>query len=225
MWKYGTAGDKWPVRVGDIWTAGPNPLACLDLETPMADAFYGNLREPLALVYSDPPWDTGNAKSFRTKAGLPHDGVTVTRLWHRIMSLVVSRLAPSGDLYLEIGTRHRDDAARWMADAGRPMSDQWPIVYYDKHPCWLLRSASIPRMEQTTPAGLDDELTPEWAVAASTQPGDLVCDPCSGRGLTVCAAQRAGRRFVGTELHPRRMAIALDRLARLGLEPRKVGEL
>lgn len=225
MWKYGTAGDRWPVCVGDVWIAGAHTLACLDLETPMADAFYGSLHEAFALVYSDPPWDTGNAKSFRTKAGCGHDGVTIERLWKRILSLVVSKLAPSGDLYLEMGSRHRDDAVRWMAAVGRPITDQWNIVYYGKQPCWLLRSASAPRNEPTTPTGLDDRLTPEWAVLASTQPGDLVCDPCSGRGLTVCAAQRTGRRFVGTELHPRRMAVALDRLARLGLEPRKVGAL
>lgn len=218
---YGNAGDRWPVQVGDVWQAGPHTLACLDLETPLAERFYASVNR-VAMVYSDPPWSTGNAKCFRTKAGLGSDGVTLERLWSRILELMLPRLG-QGDLYLEIGSQHRDDVAAWLAHRGRAVTETWPIVYYRKHPCWLLRSRLTPRSESGSPEGLDDTKTPAWAVSASTSDGDLVCDPCTGRGLTAVAAHQSGRRFVGTELHPRRLAVALDRLHKLGLTPRRIG--
>jgi len=38
-------------------------------------------------------------------------------------------------------------------------------------------------------------------------------DACTGKGLTTQAALQTGLRFVGTELHPRRLAWAIKRAA------------
>ena len=37
-----------------------------------------------------------------------------------------------------------------------------------------------------------------------------------GRGLTATTAYALGKRFVGTELNPRRLAVAIDKVAQLG---------
>jgi len=225
VWEYGDAGARWPVRYGDVWRAGPHVLACLDIETAEAVEFYAGIDGPAVLVYSDPPWSTGNAKAFRTKAGLSHDGVTLPRLWGHILDRALPLLG-YGDLVVEIGTACRDEVSLLLRLRGRPVTDMWPTRYYRKHRCWLLRSRlSIPRADVRNPTELDDEQTPAWAIEASTRPGDLVCDPCLGRGLTALAAHQLGRRFVGTELHPRRLAWALDRLARFGCVPERAGAL
>lgn len=199
-------------------------MACLDIETDLARRFYGSLG-PVALLYSDPPWSTGNAKSFRTKAGLAHDGVTLGRLWDCILERSLPLLGDS-DLIVEIGSAHRLEIAALLARHGRAVTDAWEIVYYRKHRCWLLRSRKVARVDATSPAGLDDEVTPGWAILSSTSEGEFVCDPCMGRGLTVVAADKLGRRFVGSELNPRRLAVAIDRLATgRGLVPERVGSL
>lgn len=230
-WQYGDAGDRWSVQTGDVWQAGDHVMACVDVESDAARAFYAE-QGRTDLVYVDPPWDTGNARTFRTKAGLEWNDVTVDRLWARILDLVLPHL--DGDLYVEIGKRHHADAEAWIR-ARRPAAiDAWPILYYRKHPCWLLRSpgrvdaagALVPLdPAHDSPAGLDDEQTPTWAIRASSHRGDVVCDPCMGRGLTLVAAEREGRHFLGTELHPRRLAVAFDRVAALGLMPTKIGTL
>lgn len=51
----------------------------------------------------------------------------------------------------------------------------------------------------------------ERIILASTDPGDLVVDPFVGSGTTGIAAARHGRRFVGIDLDPEYLAIAVRR--------------
>lgn len=53
----------------------------------------------------------------------------------------------------------------------------------------------------------------------SSLPGDLGYEPFAGSGSTVVAAETAGRRCYAIELMPPFVAVALERLSRLGLEP------
>ena len=49
-------------------------------------------------------------------------------------------------------------------------------------------------------------------IETSTNPGDLVLDPCMGSGSTGVAAALANRRFIGVELHPPWYATAVERI-------------
>lgn len=222
-WRYGDAGDRWQVETGDVWHVGPHVIACVDLESDRARAFYASITEPVACMYTDPPWSTGNAKSFRTKAGVESEGTTVERLWSIIMSIAARHV--TGDVYAEIGVKHRADAVQWMQAAGRRVTDQWSITYYRKYPCCLLCSAKrVLRMEDA-PDDRDDSATPGWAIERSTDPGEIVMDPCAGQGGTPVHAHRLGRRFIGSELHPRRMAVTIDKLVKLGCTAERVARL
>ena len=43
-----------------------------------------------------------------------------------------------------------------------------------------------------------------------------IADLCTGRGLTTVAAYMLGKKFVGTELNKRRLAVAIERVNNLG---------
>jgi hypothetical protein len=51
-------------------------------------------------------------------------------------------------------------------------------------------------------------------------PLDLVAEPFSGSGTTLVAGEKTGRQVVAAELEPKYVAVGLERLAKLGLEPR-----
>ena len=53
----------------------------------------------------------------------------------------------------------------------------------------------------------------ETFIRASTNPGDIVLDPCMGSGTTAVACIKTGRSFVGFELNPEYHAIAQQRIA------------
>ena len=67
------------------------------------------------------------------------------------------------------------------------------------------------------PVGLFAEIIKDF-----TQDGVTVIDPYLGSGTTLLACQLTGRRGIGIEIDPAYCAVTLERLAGLGLEPRRV---
>lgn len=53
----------------------------------------------------------------------------------------------------------------------------------------------------------------ERVIQASSNPGDLVLDPFLGSGTTAVVARRLGRRYLGFEIEPEYVRLALKRLA------------
>ena len=57
-------------------------------------------------------------------------------------------------------------------------------------------------------------------IANSSKAGEVVYDPFSGSGTTLVAAAQLDRIGFGVELDPGYVAVALERLATLGLKPK-----
>jgi len=62
------------------------------------------------------------------------------------------------------------------------------------------------------------------ALQNSTLPGERVYDPFLGSGTTMVAAEQLGRTCCAMEIEPRYVAVALERLAGMGLTPRPLPE-
>jgi len=60
-------------------------------------------------------------------------------------------------------------------------------------------------------------------IANSSRAGEIIYDPFLGSGTTLVAAQQLGRVGYGVELDPGYVAVALQRLADLGLKPKLIG--
>lgn len=178
--------------------------------------------------YTDPPWGAGNARSFRTKAGLDGDKgrpVDFAALIQRVI-FCLTWAVPNGPVWVEMGRATADDVERRLKQSW-PITEVWPITYYNKNPCSLIRAAvSGPGMGAGGPGGMDDAVTPAFAIARDSAPGDRVYDPCTGRGLTAVSAAQHGRVFRGSELNPRRLSVTLAKLHRLtGCAPQRIGAL
>lgn len=59
----------------------------------------------------------------------------------------------------------------------------------------------------------------EDAIAAFTDPGDIVCDPFTGSGTTGVAARRLGRRFIGFERELEYVEMARQRIGETAGQP------
>lgn len=199
-------------------------MACSDLETGGHGAFVRKVGSA-SMVYVDPPWTQANVNSFRTKAEVGRAELTFSEFLRALMGVI----AESGVslAFIEMGRQEESALASTVTAAHARLLGRWPTVYYRRHPALLFAVAVPPvRIETLPPApdpsGMDDDYTPAWAIEHFSEPSAVIFDPCMGRGLTAITADQLGRRFIGCELHPRRLAVALDRLAMRGHVPRRL---
>jgi site-specific DNA-methyltransferase (adenine-specific) len=61
-------------------------------------------------------------------------------------------------------------------------------------------------------------------IVNSSRSGELIYDPFLGSGSTLVAAHQLGRVGYGVEISPEYIAVALERLAMLGLEPKLIDD-
>ena len=59
-------------------------------------------------------------------------------------------------------------------------------------------------------------------ITNSSRPGEVIYDPFAGSGSTVVAAHQLGRIGYGCELDPAYLAVQLERLSMLGLQPKLI---
>jgi len=74
------------------------------------------------------------------------------------------------------------------------------------------------KVEVNHPAVYPTDL-PAFASDAFSQAGDAMYEPFSGSGTTIVAAEQTGRLCRGVEIAPKYVAVALERLAGMGLTP------
>jgi len=225
-WHYAsTGGLNYPVQPGEVWRADHHMIACGDLERGDGLRLLQRFGRAPDLIYSDPPWNNGNCAAFRTKAGTPrkvdfNDFLTAL--------LTVTRQARR-DVFLEMGVVNTPVLIHLAKLHGGELIEQWPITYYRRHPCSLIQFRWFGRGTWVRGlAGMDDEDTPVAVLQACMQAGDVIMDPCTGRGLTAATVASAGagdRTFIGLELSPWRMSCTLTRLAALGCKIELEGTL
>jgi hypothetical protein len=210
-WAYGDSWEKYPITEGEVWqhSSSGSAIAVHDLRNPLP-AFM----QHVDLLYCDPPWNQSNANSFITKARMD----SYISGFDTFLDALFSRIRQISPhtCYIEMGIQHVDNVMGRM-HALYPTRKVWPITYYRKNPCCLIRGG-----QDLVPArfdGLDDEQTPA-AVIRAEHPA-TVADLCTGRGLTLLAAHAHGARFFGTELNRRRLAVAIDRAAKQGIRYEK----
>jgi len=231
-WQYGDAGDRYPMKRGEVWRVGDHLFCVGDLEEGDHTRLMAFARSVFPSMpfcgYTDPPWDGGVAKSFRTKA-LGHsesrkvdfDGSFVPRLLDAC-GLV------GGPCGMEIGAACVDKIQQKVQGRGWN-SIRTHITYFRRYPGFLysFNSSGGDPLDISDLAGFDDAKVVEPFLVKCRESGSRVAtDFCTGRGLTAKAAFKAGLSFVGMELNQRRLAVAMALIVKLtGKNPSLINTL
>lgn len=204
-WLYGNSWEKFPIKKDEVWIEENtnSKLAVYDL----LDGLPGFMYEA-DMIYSDTPWNTGNITSFYTKAGL-EKRCNFNQFYTMVLQHIKNINARI--CYLEMGNQNFDKVYN-MIKKIYPIVQYWDIVYYRKNPNKLIRAGYTKQEFDFT--GIDDEKTP--FLAMQNEDFNCVADMCMGKGLTAITAYNLQKRFVGTELNKRRLAVTIDKIARLG---------
>lgn len=201
---------------------------CGDLTDPATLAWYEATLPPrVRLVYSDPPWNPGNATFWRTHAGLgPCESYhAFLRAWCAVVALCIARGCRDVLVEQSAIVRHADLLRAAIAETPGwtlPELSVYPVCY--RGGAKMLPNALLHfgRTQLTgDPSGGHGEAMTRLVFDSLAMPlkaGDVVVDPCMGKGTTSRVAHKVGACVVGSELNSRRLAITTAWLTRRGYE-------
>jgi len=205
-------------------------LACRDIQAPETLRELQNDLLPghIDLVYSDPPWNPGNATYWRTHAGLEPcpDYAAFVERWATVGAECIQRGArhvlveqSSNEAHAAILMRAIEARPGWTL----PLLERWTVYYGSpgsksvSRPNTLLHFGE--RRLSTDPSGMHGEpMTIRACAGLGLAPGATVVDMCIGKGMTSRMAHYFEWDCVGTEINPKRLAKAADWLRRQGYD-------
>lgn len=183
---------------------GPHRIAVGDVQMgAVADVMAA---DKAAVVYSDPPWGEGNLRYWRTAMG-----DSLRPRWEDFRgqwcAAVASAITSESAVFVEMGERWADDFAAALAAVRIFVAQRWTVQYgHPPRPNVLLYAGpSLPG--GFDPSALNGPALPRACVAAVAHRGEIVLDPCCGKGFTARAAVLNGMRFRGVELNPKRLEV------------------
>lgn len=187
------------------------------------DHFLKMTRHNICAVYSDPPWNPGNEKYWRTHAGKSKEK-NYDYFLDRWCEFVVA--CNPKDIFIEqsVIKKHReifDAAVARCAKWELPLLEEW-IVYYGSpggrncsHPNKLLHFGV--KKITTNPSNLKGiEMTRTVFNGLDYPYGSVIADPCIGKGMTSRLCDEMGWNCVGTEINPKRLQYAINWLIKNG---------
>ena len=108
----------------------------------------------------------------------------------------------------------------FMPGAGRPgRGDHEGTRWNGDHAQVSVFEIPRPKRSEEHPTVKPTELVAQ-CLRNSSRPGEVVLDPFAGSGTTLVAAEQGGRTGYGLDIDPKYVAVTLERLSRMGLEPR-----
>jgi hypothetical protein len=172
------------------------------------------------VVYSDPPWNPGNEKYWRTQAGLKPAKSYGEFLdaWCRVVSscnpLHVFCEQSSSEKHNGMLLAAIERSGGWNLD----LIEKWTVCYGSKssvRPNVLFHFGGTGI--STDPSGLRGEKMTRTVFEGLHIPVDsTIVDPCMGKGMTSRMAHIFGCHCVGAELNAARMNVAVSWLLKEG---------
>jgi hypothetical protein len=218
-WDYDGSIHRFPLQPGELWSCQSGPSATGRV---MVNDLYRGLPDFMAAadcLFVDPPWNRSNENSFRTKArghGVRGRSVSFTGFLDALFR-GIERIAPQ-TCFIEMGFENAA-SIRSRLEARWPHVQVWPVTYYRRQPCLLLRGGAAPSAVDY--ARLDE--LEAIALICRSEPFQVIGDICMGRGTVGIEAFKRRRAFVGTELNPARLAVMVNRIHSLGGEWQRDG--
>lgn len=163
------------------------------------------------MVFVDPPWNMGNLSAFYTKAG--REDYRQFQDFYRRLFACIGEIAPK-ICYVEVGKEFLGEFLMEMKRLYRQVTF-YNSTYYHRaeNICYVIRGSA--KRRRLPLEGIDEENIIAWICA--NEEFQCIGDLCMGRGLVGRYAHTNSRRFVGTELNHKRLAVLVEKLSEAGL--------
>ena len=162
------------------------------------------------IIYSDPPWGPGNQKYWHTmkeKGSVPQtDWMGFLRTFASVCSEHRTSEAP---VFVEMGLRWIGDLDTVMKEVGLPLLGRWEIFYGTKKKPFknTVAAYGADYPEFVLPSPPHGEPVTRAILEAVVKKGDIVLDPCTGKGMTARITHKLGGVFRGSEMNVQRLHV------------------
>ncbi len=207
-WEYGGFAEKYDMAQEEIHI-GTGIVKVHDIFKPLP-----KFMRDADVVFSDPPYNRSALNGYYTKAGLNEKPSSFESFFYRFMEcldIISPRL-----VCLEVGVPQTEMYMKSLKEIGYSNILCKESYYYGNksQKCNILfavKQGSIPEVLQEMPF-MDEEKVVEYICNKV----DYACigDLCMGKGLVGYYSNKAGKRFVGTELNPKRLAVCCERVTK-----------
>ena len=156
-------------------------------------------------LFTDPPCSKGNLQSFYTKAEIQLQKSYIE--FNDALFKTIDKIKPN-HLFIEVFKSNKDVVEKLVSDRYSKVSVTQSYYYHDKAKvCWIVQGTNSNPIDMPY---LDEQYMIEYICREL----DFVCiaDPCMGRGLVGFYANKYNKKFVGTELNEKRLAVLIERI-------------
>lgn len=166
------------------------------------------------VIFSDPPYNKSALSGYYTKAGIDEKPSSFEAFFFRFLECV-DLISPK-IVCLEVGLPQTDMYINGLTQIGYKNIIEKPSYYYGSkdRKCNILiatKSDEIPQCLQALPY-CDEEQVIEYI--CKNVDYKCIADLCMGKGLVGYYSNKYGKRFVGTELNPKRLAVCCERVTK-----------
>lgn len=187
---------------GDIHIGG-GTLRVHDIFNPLPE-----FMKEIDVLISDPPCTKGNLNSFYTKADKPEEHKDSFDGFEKRYFECIDEIKPKM-VFLETFKDNTDSFFEACAQRYEYVQ-KFDIFYYKTQPCaWIVASHEpIPMSYFDAFTGKNEDACIKWV--CDNVPAECIGDLCMGTGLVGWYAYKAGKKFAGTELNKKRLAMLIE---------------
>ena len=201
-WDYGNFAEKYDMN-GEIHV-GTGILKVHDIFNPLPE-----FMKKADVIFSDPPCSLSNINSFYTKADKEDEKKADYAPFYRRFFECIDEIKPK-KLFLEVFKSNKKSFLEACKER-YPIVKEYQTTYYHKPECkcWFI-VCELEDGGEYPFEGMDEEEGVEWICANVNY--DCIGDLCMGQGLVGKEAFKNGKKFVGTELNVKRLAVLVDKI-------------
>lgn len=188
---------------------GQHKLTNASIESPLVDEMLDG--EVINVLYSDPPWGSGNLKYWVTMnkkmTGAVFAPLSYDQLLSRLYELIERYVR--GHVFIETGKQWAEQVRvdflkRFFSVKTFTLKYKSGARFLE---CVLIAATTGSQYEfNYDPTNQVGAVVAKNCVGAVAVPGGIVLDPCCGMGYTARAAVAAGMKFRGNEFNAARLA-------------------
>lgn len=208
-WTYGNKIKDFPIDVGDVYRLPDgSALSLFDIVTggSLPDYFKG-----ADCIFIDPPGNTGCVKSYYKKAGIDCPVQNFTDL-AEVIKRRIAEINPER-IFVEAFAQNQKYLLN-IVQTLFPCVKVYNATYYHKPDCKCTIIQGTQEEEDYGFEGMD-----EWDVVyklCRDVKFNCIADFFMGQGLVAEAAFTAGKKFVGSDMNPNRLAVGISIVDKIG---------